>query len=64
MLDDIVRGKSAAIGYGRNREKVAVVVPWKEYQAGNRPKPGCLKGRASFRIKKGGKLTDHEFLAS
>lgn len=64
VLDDIVQGKSVAIGYGRNREKVAVLVPWTEYAEANRPQPGLLKGRASFRIKKSGKISDAEFLAS
>lgn len=64
VLDEIIRGKSVAIGYGRSREKVAVVVPWSEYQAGNPPKLGLLKGRASFRFKQGGKMSNSEFLAS
>ena len=64
VLDEITRGKSVAIGYGRNREKVAVVIPWKEYQAGTRPKLGVLKGHATFRIKPGFKLSDEELLTS
>jgi antitoxin (DNA-binding transcriptional repressor) of toxin-antitoxin stability system len=64
VLDEIVKGRPVAIGYGRNREKVAVLVPWREYQAGNRPKPGLLKGRAAFRVRRDGKLSDAEFLAS
>ena len=64
VLDDLTRGRSVAIGYGRNREKVAVMIPWKAYQAATRPKLGVLKGRASFRIKPGFRLSDEEWLAS
>lgn len=64
VLDEINRGNSVAIGYGRNRQKVAVMVPWEEYQAADRPKLGVLKGRASFRIKRGSKLSDEQLLES
>jgi len=63
VLEKVLQGESIGITYGKNKKKVAAIVPYEKY-AGKRIKLGSLVGKASFKIKEGFKMTDEEFLKS
>jgi len=62
VLEKIRRGQRIAITYGRKREKVAIIIPYSESFEGGKRKIGLLEGKASFKVRKGFKLTDEEML--
>lgn len=64
VLQKVLQGESVGITYGKNKKKVAALVPYKKATQGNKIKLGLYKGKFSFKIKKGFKMTDEEFLNS
>ena len=56
-------GKEVAISYGKKKEKIGVVVPFKNFKKKKR-KIGIWEGKASFKLAKDFKMTDEEFLNS
>jgi len=64
VLAKVLQGESIGITYGKNKKKVAALVPYKKYMKGNKFKMGLLEGKASFKILNGFKMTDEEFLKS
>jgi len=62
VLEKIRKGQRIAITYGRKREKVAIIIPYSESFEGGKRKIGLLEGKASFKVRKGFKLTDEEML--
>lgn len=63
VLEKVLSGETIGITYGKSKKKVATLVPYKRYP-GKKIKLGSLKGKASFKIKKGFKMTTEEFLNS
>ena len=59
----VLSGKQVGITYGKKKEPIAVLLPYKKYKAKKR-KLGILKGKGSFKILPGFKMTDEEFLNS
>ena len=64
VLEKVLQGESVGITYGKSKKKVAALVPYNELAQGNKIKLGLFKGKFSFKIKKGFKMTDEEFLNS
>lgn len=64
VLAKVLQGESVSITYGKNKKKVAALVPYNKYMPNKKIKLGILEGKASFRIKKGFKMTEEEFLGS
>lgn len=64
VLQKVQEGSSFGITYGKSKKKVAVLTPYKEYINRAKFKLGLLVGKASFKIHKGLKMTDREFLNS
>ena len=64
VLAKVLQGESVGITYGKNKKKVATLVPYDKYMKGNKIKLGSLQGKASFKIHKDFKMTDEEFLNS
>lgn len=64
VLQKVLQGENIGITYGKNKKKVAALVPYKKYEKQKKIKLGSLKGKASFKILKGFKMTDEEFLNS
>lgn len=62
VLTRVLQGESIGITYGKNKKKVAALVPYNKYIADKKIKLGILEGKASFKIKKGFKMTEEEFL--
>lgn len=64
VLEKVQKGESIGITYGKNKKKVAALIPYKKYLKQTKFKLGMLEGSASFKIHRGFKITDEEFLSS
>lgn len=64
VLQKVQEGTSFGVTYGKNKKKVAVLVPFKKYASKVKPKLGLLEKKASFNVSDDFKLTDEEFLRS
>jgi antitoxin (DNA-binding transcriptional repressor) of toxin-antitoxin stability system len=62
VLQKVLQGESIGITYGKTKKRVAAVVPYNKYISDKRIKLGILEGKASFKIKKGFKMTEEEFI--
>jgi antitoxin (DNA-binding transcriptional repressor) of toxin-antitoxin stability system len=61
VINDLKKGDEVIIEYGKRHEKLAVLIPYKNYKKGTR-KVGILKGKASFELKSDFKISDEELL--
>ena len=64
VLTRVIQGESITVTYGKNKKKVAVIMPYNKAVKTNAFKLGLLDGKASFKIHKDFKITDEEFLRS
>lgn len=64
VLEKVQKGESIGITYGKNKKKVAALIPYKKYLKQTKFKLGMLEDKASFKIHSGFKITDEEFLSS
>ena len=62
ILDEVLEGKKIAIQYGRKKEIVAWLVPASANSTSKRRPLGLLAGKARFKVRKGFKMTEAEFL--
>ncbi|MBI2039852.1 prevent-host-death protein [Candidatus Microgenomates bacterium] len=63
VLMKVLKGESIGITYGKNKKKVAALVPYQNLKQ-TKFKIGLLEGKASFKIHSSFKLTDEDFLKS
>jgi len=61
VIDDLKKGDEVVIEYGKRHEKLAVIVPYKKYKRSSR-KIGILKGKASFKMNAGFKMSAEDLL--
>lgn len=64
MLNRVQQGESIGITYGKNKKKVAALVPYSKAKKNHSIKLGLLEGKASFKMHDDFKITDEEFLKS
>ena len=64
VLEKVLQGESIGITYGKNKKKVAALIPYKKFEAKKSFKLGLMSGKASFKSHKDFKMTDEELLAS
>jgi prevent-host-death family protein len=64
VLEDIKKGEEITISFGKKKEKIAVIIPYKKYKKNIHRKLGILEKRASVRIKENFSITDEELLRS
>jgi|APLow6443716910_1056828.scaffolds.fasta_scaffold15798_3 prevent-host-death family protein len=64
ILNQVKKGQEIVISFGKQRKKVAVLMPYSQLKHRPQRKLGLLKGRASYRIRDDFKLSDEEILAS
>ncbi|MBI2596636.1 prevent-host-death protein [Candidatus Daviesbacteria bacterium] len=64
VLEKVLQGESVGITYGKSKKKVAALVPYNKVFKNHSIKLGLLTGKASFKIRRGFKMTDEEFLGS
>ena len=63
ILKEVIGGEEIMVTFGRKKEPVAVIKPFKKEKKKKR-KIGLLEGKASFKILPGFEMTDEEFLGS
>ncbi len=61
VVKNVRNGETIAIEYGKSHEKLGVIIPYKKYLNKKR-NLGLLKGKASYKITSGFKITDNELL--
>lgn len=64
VLEKVLQGESVGITYGKSKKKVAALIPYKKYLKQRIIRLGFLEGKASFKIHKGFKISEGEFLRS
>ena len=64
ILEQVKKGQEIVISFGKQRKKVAVLIPYSRFKGRPERKLGLLKGRASYCIHDDFKLSDEEILAS
>ncbi len=64
FLNLVMQGEEIVISYGRRKEKVAIVIPFRREGGKKEPRHiGILKGKGAYEIKDGFKMTEEEFLS-
>lgn len=63
VLGSVRKGEAIAISYGKNKEKVAVIVPYDHYHPKTERQLGLLKGKASCVVKADFEITDEELIS-
>ena len=64
LLNLVKQGEEIVISYGRKKEKVAVVIPFRHEGSKKKPRNiGIMKGKGAYEIKDGFKMTEEEFLS-
>lgn len=61
-LDAVRDGETIVVAYGRNRRKVAAMVPYSDLKAPKKRPLGLLKSKARVRIGPDFALNDEDFL--
>jgi antitoxin (DNA-binding transcriptional repressor) of toxin-antitoxin stability system len=64
VLDEVCHGHPVAIGYGKQKKRLAVIISYDEYVSKPHRKLGVLKKRASLKIHDDFKMTAEEMLMS
>lgn len=64
VLEKVLKGESVSITYGKNKKRVATLIPYNKYLKQVKFKLGLLEGKASFRLHQDFKITDEELLSS
>jgi antitoxin (DNA-binding transcriptional repressor) of toxin-antitoxin stability system len=62
ILKEIRNGEEFVISFGRKKEKIAVIIPYKNYQNKQERKLGILEGIASCHIHDDFEISEEEFL--
>jgi len=64
VLKEVIDGHAVAIGFGRKKRKVAVIIPFSEYVGARERRLGILAGKGRCILRDDFKMTDEEFLSS
>lgn len=60
----LTKGEEIVVSYGKKKEKIGILVPYKTYQKKKKIKLGIWEGKASVSFAKDFKMTVDEFLNS
>jgi antitoxin (DNA-binding transcriptional repressor) of toxin-antitoxin stability system len=64
ILELVKQGEEIVISYGRRKEKVAVLIPYRRKDAGeNIRNIGIMKGKGTYAVKEDFKMAEKEFLS-
>jgi prevent-host-death family protein len=64
LLKEVEAGNEIAISFGKKRETIAVIVPYKEYKRLKKRRLGTLKGKMHVAFEKDFSMTDKNLLKS
>ncbi|KKS97800.1 MAG: prevent-host-death family protein [Candidatus Gottesmanbacteria bacterium GW2011_GWA2_43_14] len=62
VVESLLQGKETVVSYGKKKEKIGVMIPYKDYQKKKKVQLGILKGKVSVEFAKDFKMTVDEFL--
>lgn len=63
VIADILKGKEVGVSYGKKKEKIGVLVPYRLYSKKKKKiKLGIWEGKATVKFGKDFKMTEEEFL--
>ena len=64
IFEMVKNGEEIIVSKNKSKEKLAVILPYKKHKPVQQRPLGILKGKATFQIKDGFKMTEQEFLNS
>jgi antitoxin (DNA-binding transcriptional repressor) of toxin-antitoxin stability system len=64
VLMRLKNGEEYTVAYGKKKEKIAVMIPYKKYISMYKKRIGVLEGKGKIVISGDFKLSDEEFLKS
>ena len=64
IIDDIEDGREIAVSYGKKKETIAVILPYKKYKKLHQKKIGLLENKVIVKLTSSFSITDDEFLKS
>jgi len=62
IIQKVQQGEVFGVTYGKSKKRVGVFMPIDKFKSKMVRKLGILEGKASFKIHKGFKMTEEEFL--
>ena len=62
ILKDIEAGNEVAIAYGKRKETIAVIIPYKKWKKNRKRQLGTLEGKMSVKFAKNFSITDEELI--
>jgi prevent-host-death family protein len=63
VLKDIEAGNEVAIVYGKNKETVAVIIPYEKWKKSQKRQLGTLEGKMSVKFAEDFAMTDEELIS-
>ncbi len=63
VLELVQSGEDVVISFGKKKEKIAVLVPFSNYEKKPQRQLGLLAGKASFALRDDFKISDEELLS-
>jgi prevent-host-death family protein len=63
ILERVKKGEKVVISFGKKKEKVAVLIPFKDDKPRKSRKLGLLKGKARILFKEDFQISDEELLS-
>lgn len=64
ILKDVGQGNEVAIAYGRKKETIAVIIPYKTWKKSKKRQLGTLEGKVTVKFSKNFSITDEELINS
>ena len=62
VLKDIAAGNEIAITYGKNKQTVAVIIPYEKWKKNKKRQLGTLEGKMSVSFSKNFSMSDEELI--
>jgi len=64
MLKDVEAGNEIAITYGKKKQTIAVIIPYKKWKKNQKRQLGTLEGKMSVTFSEDFAMTDEELVNS
>ena len=64
IFEMVKNGEEIIVSKNKSKEKLAVILPYAKHKPAKQRPLGILKGKATFKIKNGFKMTEQDFLNS
>ena len=64
VLKDVEAGNEIAITYGKKKQTIAIIIPYKKWKKNQKRQLGTLEGKMSIKFSKHFSITDEELLNS